>query len=349
MLPSLKAHRVRHSVAVALVVTGMSVILTGLFLLYAGTPRLLESVLFITALCWGICYAAGRDIAGYWVYGAVAPKFFIPDDIRTASDDDLIAITKVVTARTRLLINTTVFAVLLVSAFLLADWLTDIPRAVLLGVTTVLAFPLLLARGLNQAVPFFVAVAALVGNPAAQDAIKPRTLRSVLLEDTGIALAINIAVILPLARRDVFSSGAGYTDPTFLLSCLSLMLIVTFSMLSGARRSRVQSVAGETISGQIGEQEEGGSPDEAHPRDRLYRMLQSFGIVAFWLLIMSLFFQRMDINVGFIPFYLTLVIPVVALYLLERKRTLRSDLTQSRRLLEHIRTSGQRPPLAKDL
>lgn len=347
MLPSLEKHRRLHSVAVAVVIAGISFVLTGLFLLYAGEPGLYESILFIAAVCGGLCYAAGRDTASYWLYSTLTPKFFLPEDAETASVEDLVAITKAVTARTRLLINSVVLVVLLVLAFLLAEWATEIPRAVLSGVITVVLFPLLLARGLYRAVPFFVAVAAMVGHPSGAGAIRQRSLRNLLLEDTVIAVAINLAVILPLTRREVFVSSPGYTDPTFFLSCLSLMLVVTFFMLSGARRSRVQAAAGEVISGQIllNEEDQGGGA----PRSSLYRMGQSLGVVALWLFLAALLFQYLDIHAGFLLFYLMLLVPVVVLYLRERQLTLLSDLQQSRLMLEHIRASGQRPDLVKDL
>lgn len=342
MLPTFARHRRRRSIGTAVVIGGLCLALSGLFILNAPDPTTLESILFVAAVCGGICYAAARDATSYWIYAALAPKFYIASSSPSA---DLEKAASMVTARAPLMLRAVIVALAAAIFFLAMDAWSPLSRPASIVATTVVVYPSILAAGLHRAAPLYTAVAGL--SPSARrKALEPRSAIGFLLEDTVVALSINLAIVSPLARREAFASPGPYASPEFLLSHLGLALFVTMTMFVGARRSRLLSAAGEALCGLV--------PPVALPTPRaaparaLRRLVLGFGVVTAWLFLLAASFHGLQIAPGFMLLYVLLLMPIVGVYAWERSLTLRSDWTRAFELREHLRAGGMRPDLAQE-
>lgn len=342
MLPSFARHRRHHSLGIAVVVGGTCLMLSGLFVLHAPEPTVFESVFFVAAVCGGICYAAARDTTSYWIYAALVPKFYLAGGGAVAAADDLMKAASMVTARAPLVRRAVTMGLAAALLFLAIDAWSEFSRPASIIATTVIVYPSMLVVGLHRAAPLYIAVAGL--SPSARrKAIEPRSVLSFLIEDTWVALSINLAIVSPLAHRETFATTAFYADPNVLLKHLSLMLLITTTMAVGARRSRLPSTAGEVLSGMVC------ALDPAFawpvPMTASRRLLLGCGVVATWVLLSAASFHGLRITPGFLPLYLLLLIPVVIFYVWERGLTLRNDVTRAFELLDHLKASGVRPEL----
>lgn len=342
MLPTFARHRRRHSLGIAVVVGATCLVLSGLFLLNAPDPNQLECALFIAALCGGICYAAARDTTSYWIYAALAPKFYLPSDGRAG---DLETAARIVTARAPLLRSAVTVAVAAAALFWAMDAWSPFARAASVIATTVVVYPLILTAGLHRAAPMYIAVAGL-SRSARHRTLKSRGVNEFLIEDTIVALSINLAIVSPLARREPFASPGLYSGAEVLTSHLTLALLVTTTMFIGARRSRLFSAAGEVLSGLV-------PPDvpglrRAAAGGALRRLTIGCAVVTAWLLCLAAGLHHVQLVLRFVSHYLLLLIPVAGLYAWERRLTLQRDLTEAVDLLKHLRASGLRPELAEE-
>ncbi|KAB8312519.1 hypothetical protein EH228_06925 [Erwinia endophytica] len=163
--------------------------------------------------------------------------------------------------------------------------------------------------------------------------VKQRSLAHYLAEDLFIMLLVNLALVLPIAKKAAFSLAHGSHTPTFIIAMIILMEIVMGFILLIAFRTRRFIFCGELILDAVK------IPTRLSERRLKYRLF--FRIIGwllvtlFWTVFICLFFSSHAPH--FTLVYLSALSVPLLIFILERYNTLTVHYHQANRILSELK------------
>lgn len=287
-------------------------------------------LLAVGVIVWGVSFAALRDLPGYWVYAALAPKFVV--DARAREVLGALRVNRWIQAMNPLqhpMIAPSLLAALM--TLLLWGLMSLLPKqqGVALILVPGLLFPLWLALQAKGAARYFLLLASPEGERLMQqDGAPQRRSLNYRLEDLLVSLSITFVLIWPLGNNPAFSRDAGYLDGDFLVAALLLCWIAGFFVVLGARRSRLYSMTGEQLSALFRcemPQVPAALRSLSFARRSALYLLLSGG----WVLLICALLSWFTAAVPFAFFCLLLLPALGSVFWMERGLRLRADFTQA--------------------
>lgn len=152
--------------------------------------------------------------------------------------------------------------------------------------------------------------------------VKKHGIRRYLFEDTIIMLVVNLALVLPVARKPAFTLDNGSQTPAFIIAMIILMEVVLILMLMVGRKSKRYLFCGELILDELE------APTCKSPfitkGNRFSRAIFWCLLVGVWTISVCLI-SSVIAAFSFTLIYLCALTFPVAIFLLERFHTLQLD------------------------
>lgn len=330
MLLSFERYLQRHLLAQLVGMTLICLLLTFALIRNVAGQGLFEVLLAVGVIVWGVSFAALRDLPGYWVYAALAPKFVV--DARAREGLGKLRVNRWIQAMSPLqypMVAPSLLAILMVLLLWAVMSLLPQQQTVTAILVLGLLFPLWLALQSNGAARYFLLLASPEGEVLMQQGgLRQRRSLSYRFEDLLVSLSITFVLIWPLGSNPAFSRDAGYLHGDFLVAALLLCWIAGFFVVLGARRSRLYSMVGEQLSAlflcEMPQVPAALLSLSFTRRSLLYLLLSGC-----WVLALCALLSWVATGVPFAVFCLLLMPALGWVFWMERGLTLRADFTQA--------------------
>ncbi|KEY57380.1 hypothetical protein [Serratia sp. DD3] len=305
-----------------------SSILTSSLIRNAIDITLLEIITGLSAICLSIVWTMMRDGRGYWAYSIFTARAFeSPEVLAGYTQRNIEGMAKLLYRPFWASLVTLSLVVALSCLIWLggADW-----RYTLIALLGVVILPTLMLIQLNKSIPFNIILALNSYNDINAYRPRQRSLPGYVAEDLLLSLLINFALVFPIARKPAFSLAAGYSDPAFVIAFMILMGIVILFMLAFASRSRRYVLFGEILNGTLDTDTAPFAPWSFTSKlTRFKRALIWLLATLLWSIVICLIFAAWHITPQFIPLYLCALLPLLAVYCVERYQTLYSNFNEA--------------------
>ncbi|ERK16528.1 hypothetical protein L580_0103 [Serratia fonticola AU-P3(3)] len=321
MIPSFSTFSQKYLQVAAIPVVLISAILTSSLIRNAIDISLPEIIAGLGAIALSIVWSMMRDGRGYWTYSVFTLRVFEnPEVIASYMRRNTRGWAKLLYQPFWASLVTLCLVVVLSGLIWLGgpQW-----RYVLIALLGMLVLPALMLAQLYKSIGFNILLAFKSYRDPQANRPRLRSLPGLVVEDLLLSLPINLALVLPIARKPAFSLDAGYANPAFIIAFMILMGVVMLFMLAFANRTRRYVVLGELLNGALDNRAVPVAPWSLASKLTAWRRGLIWLLVSqLWSIAVCLIFAAWQIAPQFIPLYLCTLLPLLVVYYLERYQTL---------------------------
>lgn len=332
MIPNFRTFYKKYRVAAALTIVSISGILTSSLIRNVIDISLLEMIAGLGAISLTIIWNMMRDGRGYFIYSVFTMKFYDnPQEYEQYKENITSGGLSKIYHRPFYSALLTLGAVVIGSIVI---WLCGpVLRYWLIAFAGVVLIPALIMYQLRMATPYNIVYALEQLEPQDKPSIRARYLPSYIAEDLLLSLMVNLALVLPIARKPAFSLSEGYDNPAFIVAFMILLTVVMLFMFCFAIRQRRYVLFGELLSGHINDR-------FASVRPWAFtRKLTTFGRLIFWIfltaiwsIVICLLFSKIQGETHFWALYFCSLLPIIAVYCAERYQTFYTNFREAQEM-----------------
>ena len=203
----------------------------------------------------------------------------------------------------------------------------------LIAFAGVVVMPAIILCQLRLSTPYNIVYALKQLKEQGKQPVKARYLLSYITEDLFLSLMVNFALVLPISRKPAFSLSGGYDNPAFIVAFMILLTAVMLFMFCFAIRQRRYILFGELLNGNINDRFASVDPwSFTHKLTRFGRLIFWLFLTAIWSVIVCLLFSAMEGEARFNSLYFCSLLPVIAVYCLERYQTLYTNFREAQEM-----------------
>ncbi|MEQ5204697.1 hypothetical protein ABN228_19590 [Providencia rettgeri] len=318
MIPNSKTFNKKYRVVSRLTIILISGILTSSLIRNVIDISLMEIIVGLGAIGLSITWSSTRDGLGYFTYSVSTMRFF-------DNQQEYEKLKKRGEARRFPIIYShpfynsllTLVGVIICSVVI---WLCGPAlRYWLIAFAGLIIIPVMILHQLTIAAEqnIISAIERLIAQK--KKPVRVRYFLSYLTEDLLLSLAVNFALVLPIARKPAFSLAEGYENPAFIVAFMILLTIVMLFMLCFAIRQRRYVLFGELLGGYINEGFMSSRPCAfMRKSNTLGRLILWLFLTAIWSVVICLLFSQIQKEPDFGSLYFCSLLPIIGVYCLER-------------------------------
>lgn len=334
MIPNFKMFSKKYLRAAPIPIITISSILTLSLMRNAIDISLAEIIAGLGAISLSIIWGTMRASRGYWLYTVYTRRVYeSPEKVMQYLEKFKMGGKSIFLYHPFGVSLVTLCAVSLLSCLI---WLCGPAyRYNLIALSGIFIMPLLLLFQLKKSIPYHL-THALESHTNSHSIIPSlRRLPGYVAEDLLLSLMINLALVLPIARKPDFSLAEGYSNPAFIVAFMILLSVVLLFMFFFATRSQRYVIFGEMIIGHINKEFAPFMPSlHINKLARSWRLLLWLGLILLWSIIICLIFSSLRITPEFITLYLFGLLPIILIYCVERYQVLYSNFKDAQDMLQ---------------
>lgn len=188
-------------------------------------------------------------------------------------------------------------------------------------------------------------------NPAMHEERSRVRMLEIIGMDLLFTILINLALVLPIARKPAFDLQQGYGNPAFIVAFLILMSIVHVLLLLFAGKSRRFAMTGELMLGMLDKSFMKLSPSGGvmFKLSKLRRCVCYFIAMIVWSIVLCVGFDKFDMQRNFALIYLVGLAPLMLCYVVERFDVLRRDFLAAQDVHQRLLAIGENQPVITEL
>lgn len=331
MLPTLREYYNRYVYLVCIMIFFICLLLMFSFMRNTTTITLVDAVAALCTIAFAITYNLVREQRSYWLYVIRSAKAIIdPKDLKKVNYKEKATYNKKVAILHRPLITalgTTILACITTYAgyLFMPNYFTYF--VCFMGIVI---YPLFACALYYYIVPYYIAQSLFFLTNKEHDYHKKISLMALIGWDLFNSTIVNLALVLPIARKPAFNLQDGYYSIKFIIAMLILMVIVGFFTILTAKAKRKYSFIGELFSGEIDIASMQSSPilNKFGTNRRKHYLCYLF-ICIIWTCLACLLFGVMIPVKSFTAIYLFCLLPLLILFCLERHLSLSNEYTQA--------------------
>lgn len=331
MLPTLREYYNRYVYLVCIMIFLICLLLMFSFMRNTTTINLTDAVAALCSIAFAITYNLVREQRNYWLYVIRSAKAIIdPKDLKEVNYKEKATYNKKVAMTHRPLItalSTTILACIATYAgyLFMPNYFTYF--VFFMGIVI---YPLFAWGLYYYIVPYNIAQSLLFLTNKENDYHQKNSLMTLIGWDLFNSTMVNLALVLPIARKPAFSLQDGYYSIKFIIAMLILMVIVGFFTILTAKAKRKHSFIGELFSGEIDVNSMQSSPIlKKFGTNRRKHYLSYLLICIIWTCLACLLFGVLIPVKSFTAIYLFCLLPLLILFCLERHFCLSNEFNQA--------------------